>query len=820
MEFKKIIMLFVFAILANSVWAQSSTAKLSGKVTDSLTQEAVYYATISLHPVGDDKNVNGTVADENGQFTLDNLRPGKYDISINFIGYSTKIFSSYIIKPGDNNLGNIMINQDANLLEEVVIQGERPIIENKIDRLVFNAERDVTSMGGNATDVLRKVPMLSVDIDGNVSMRGDQNVKILINGKSSGAMAGNVGDALKTIPADQIKSVEVITSPSAKYDAEGTSGIINIITKKKDIGGVNGSISGGLGTRHNNGNANFNARKGKFGVVANVGGNYMWPQTVTNDFEQFTIGGDPVLKQFSDQKTTRSGLRGSIGIDYDLTDKDLFTTTFSVNGFEMNMDGNTNSTFFLPNNGNSSLLSNRDQKTASDGFDWSADYIRKFANPKQELTLSGQFSRSNSITDYKTIYETGGRLDEIGENKGVNDEFTLQADYVQPLGSTTLEMGVKTILRDITSSSLIQEGEDGSFHISDDRSYDFNYNQDVVAGYLSYGFEFAEKYEVKAGLRMEHTKLNGDAIGGFEAFKNDYTNILPTAVISKKLGRMSSLKLSYNQRIQRPSLFYLNPFRNTADPIVQRQGNPELKPELSHNVELGYSTFKKGTVFNASIFYRRTNDVIESLNQIDSLSTPGQQISLTTFDNIGTNESFGTNLFLSFSPIRNLTLRSNVSLFTYEAKGNSFNEEMSTQVGKLHFMYRVFINGSYKISNDLIAETFVMLNSPRRTFQGTSPSMSMWTVGVKKELWDKTASIGLNITNPFWENTNFKSEVFTPDYTQTNNMKLPFRSFGLTFSYNFGKADTKGRAKKERGIKNDDQKQGESNQGIQMGNGM
>src|SRR5699024_8996858 len=247
----------------------------------------------------------------------------------------------------------------------------------------------------------------------------------------------------------------------------------------------------------------------------------------------------------------------------------------------------------------------------------------------------------------------------------------------------------------------------------------------------------------------------------------------------------------YNQRIQRPSLFFLNPFRNTADPIIQQQGNPELKPELSHNVELGYSTFKNGTIINASIFYRRTNDVIESLTQMDSTTTPGQQISLTTFDNIGTNESFGTNLFVSFSPIKNLTLRTNISLFTYEAKGNPFNEEISTQTDKMHFMYRAFINGSYKISNDLIVESFLMLNSSRRTFQGTSPSMSMWTIGVKKELWDKTASIGVNITDPFWENTYFTTEVFTPDYTSTNKMKLPFRSFGLTFSYNFGKADPK-----------------------------
>ncbi|MFW2135441.1 TonB-dependent receptor domain-containing protein [Chryseobacterium sp. TY4] len=785
-------------------------------MADSISKQGIYYSTISLHPINAAKNLTGTVADEKGKFSLENLEPGTYNITIGFIGYIPKVFSNYTLKPGDNNLGTIMMSIKTNVLDEIVITGDRTIIENKIDRLVFNAERDVTSAGGNATDVLRKVPMLSVDIDGNVSMRGDQNVRILINGKPSGMMANNMGDALRMIPADQIKSVEVITSPSAKYDAEGTSGIINIITKKKDIPGLNGSVSGGVGTRHNNGNVSLNVRKGKIGIVANLGGNLMWPQTVTNEFEQYTASGEPTLKQLGKNRTTRTGLRGSLGIDYDLTEKDLFTTTISANTFGMNMDGNTTSQYFLPNNTVSTLLSNRDQETSFNGFDWSVDYTRKFAKPKQELTFSGQFSRNNNNTDYLTLFEEDTRLSEMGENRSKNNELTFQVDYVQPIGKTTLELGAKSILRDITSKSLLKEDFNGEYQLVDNRSYEFDYNQDVIAGYMTYGFDFAKHYQVKIGMRIEHTKLDGESVGDINAFSNNYTNVLPSAVLSRKLGKSSSLKLSYNQRIQRPSLSFLNPFRNTADPIIQQQGNPELKPELSHNIELGYSTFIKRSVINLAVFYRKTNDVIESVNEIDNTTTPGQNISLTTFDNIGTSESFGTNLFVSFSPIKNLTLRSNISLFTYEAKGNPFNTGISTETDKIHFMYRAFINASYKIGDGFTAETFLMLNSARRTFQGTSPSFSMWTIGLKKELMNKKASIGLNITDPFTENKHFKSKVLTPSYTQKSNMKLPFRSFGLTFSYNFGKMDSKNKTPKERGIKNDDQKQEESNQGTQM----
>ena len=816
----KNITLFLFIICYHAIWAQNPKAQITGRVIDSLSKEAVYYATISLNPVADTEKVNGTITDEKGSFTLKDIDLGSYNITVDFMGFEPKTFSNFTLKPGENNLGIILLQSNETYLSEVVIQADRPIIENKIDRLVYNAERDVTSAGGNAIDVLRKVPMLSVDIEGNVSLAGSQGVRILINGKPSGMMANNMGDALKMIPADQIKSIEVITSPSAKYDAEGSSGIINIITKKKDITGINGSVSGGIGTRHNNGNASLNIRKGKLGIVANLGGNYMWPQNVTNEFEQFDVLGNPTIKQSAKNKTTRSGLRGSVGIDYDLTDKDLFSTTFSANTFEMGKKGANTSQFFSPNNAITSLVSHLNQQNKINGFDWSVDYIRKFQKPKQELAISGQFSRNNNNTDYTTWYEEGLRVDEMGINRGENDELTFQVDYVQPIGKSTLEVGAKTILRDISSAVKISEFRNSAYQLLDNRSYDFNYDQDVVAAYITYGFDLGKKYQVKAGLRMEYTNLEGQPAGDIQAFNNNYTNLLPSAVVSRKLSQTSSLKLSYNQRIQRPSLFYLNPFRDTSDPIIQKQGNPELNPELSHNIELGYSTFIKRNMINASLFYRKTTDVIESLNQIDLVTTPGQPISLTTFENIGNYESFGVNLFVSVSPIQNLTLRSNISLFTYEAKANAFSTAVSTQTDEMYLMYRAFINASYKIDNSLIVESFLMLNSPKHTFQGTTPSFSMWTLAIKKEIMDKKATIGLSATDPFTENKKFKSEVKTPEYSQNNRMSLPFRSFGITFSYNFGTADTKNKAKKERGIKNDDQKNDESNQGTQMGSGM
>jgi len=260
--------------------------KISGTLIDSVTKQPLDYAAVGLYHSGGKSPITGVITDEKGNFKLNDVHPGSYKLAITYIGYPTKIIDPVVTtnaKP-DKNMGMIIVAPGSKMLKEVAVTGQAALIENHIDKIVYNAEKDLTSAGGNASDVLQKVPMVSVDLNGNVAIRGDQNVKVLINGKPSGATSASLADVLKTIPADQIKTIEVITSPSAKYDAEGSAGIINIITKQTNISGFSGSISGGFGTRQNNGNLNLNYNKNRFSLSINAGGNLTWPQTSITGF--------------------------------------------------------------------------------------------------------------------------------------------------------------------------------------------------------------------------------------------------------------------------------------------------------------------------------------------------------------------------------------------------------------------------------------------------------------------------------------------------------------------------------------------------------
>lgn len=827
---RRTLLLLTFILSIGTVSAQglgasapaTVTGRITGSVVDSITRTPIDYATIAVGRAGTTRSTNGALTDEKGAFKVENIAAGSYRVTIAFLGYKTKTIDSVkttAAKP-DINLGRIQLAPNAKALGEVVITGTTPIVENKIDKLVYNAEQDVAIAGGNATDVLRKVPLLSVDFEGNVSLRGSQNVRVLINGKPSGSMANNMADALKAIPADQIKNVEVITSPSAKYDAEGTSGIINIITKKNNLAGVSGSVNAGVGTRQNSGNVNLNAKTGRLAVTANGGGFYSWPQTSTISFNRSTNSGSQVLKQIGRSKSDRLAVNGSIGADYDFNSFNSISSNLRLNGFNTNVDGsniNENSFGGLP------VIFTRlsDNSVEMNGIDWSSDYLHKFKKKDQQISLAYQLSHSVQQNNYLTDF-SNTIIDEYGDNDADNKENTIQVDYTHPFKKVTLETGVKGILRDIISDNRTRNFNSNTsvFSPISARTFIYDYNQDVYSAYATFAFTLAKKFGVRAGARYEATEIEGDSRStgtGVSPFSSNYFNLVPSFVVSRTFKNFSSIKLSYNQRLQRPSLFYLNPFLNSADIFNQSQGNPSLKPELSHNIEFNYSMFVKATVVNASVFYRRTNDIIESFILPISVTDPatGNTVSgsKTTYRNVGYNNSVGFNFFGQINPVKPLTLRGNFNVFTYDINTNSSVIVANANSG-IQMLYNGFLMATYLFPKGMTFETFLITNSPRRTAQGRNPSFNMWNLGLKKEILEKKGSVGLTIIDPFNENKNFRANITGSDFTQSSNFSLPFRSFGMSFSYRFGKM-TMQAPRKKRGVTNDDLKQNEQNTGNQ-----
>lgn len=793
---KRILLLIVGIVGAFSAHAQfpgmggtqkaTVTGRISAIILDSLTQKPLDYATVSLIKVSDNKSVNGGLTDEKGKVSLQNVAPNEYKMGVAFMGYKTKfIMVKTTPERPDNNIGTIYLSVTGKALEEVQISGQKALVENKVDKLVYNAENDATNSGGNASDVLRKVPMLSVDLDGNVQLRGSSQIRVLINGKPSGTMANNVADALKMIPGDEIKSVEVITSPSAKYDAEGSGGIINIITKKKSAQGISGSVNLSAGTRLNNAGASLNVKKGRLGFTSSVGGNYFETPNTMVDIRNESFIDNSVVTQAGKTRTQRYGYYGSFGVDYDINAYNNLSSNIKLNSFNFGINGVLNGLISMPTSSNS-YVRNTNNKMGMDGLDWTADYRKTSKKEGEEFSVSTQVTLGRNINDFNSeIINSGSpNVSIIGNNTGKNNEYTLQTDYTYPITKVIkLESGLKGIFRDIVSKYQITGNA-------------FNYHQNVGAAYSVLGFSLG-KYSLKTGLRAEFTGINIKTTGITNGDKN-YFNLFPSAIISRTLKGNHTLKLSYNRRMQRPSLYYLNPYTNNSDPQNQQEGNPYLSPELTNQVEFGYSTFIKGSVINASVFYRNTDKIIESVYN------PSTKV--TSFFNVGTNDSWGANLFGSYNPMPKWTLMGNVAVNSYQVK----NATTGVNTGN-YLNYNAFARSSTVFNGGFTTEIIGIFNSPRRTFQGKNPAFNLLILGVKKDLWKKKGTVGLNVANPFSANKDFTTELRSDNFAQYSNASVPFRSFGVNFSYTFGKLKFTEKKK----IKNDDLKQGE-----QQGGGM
>ncbi|MET4083656.1 outer membrane receptor protein involved in Fe transport [Pedobacter sp. UYP30] len=761
--------------------------RISISIKDSLSKKPVNYATVSLINSKTQKPVNGGVTDNDGKIILQNVEAGSYVLKVGFIGYVTKSVKVVTTEKSlDSNIGTVFLKPSTNTLADVKINGTHAVIENKVDRMVYNAEADGTNAGGDATDVMRKVPMLSVDPSGNVQLRG-ASVKVLINGKPSGTMAASVSDALKMIPAEQIKSVEVITSPSAKYDAEGSGGIINIILKKSNAQGVSGSVSASVGTRQNNGALDLTAKTGRLSVNGNFGTNVAYAQdsrVVVVNNTTFPNGTTNNVAQNGVSKWSRGSYNGGFGIDYDFNTYNNISSTVKYSRFNTGGPGIAD---YIINNLPASNVS--DISILRNNIDWNVDYTKTTKKEGEEFTVSGQLSSATSPTSINNTLTSAAfpsGFQTISDNTVKNDEYTGQTDYTYPFSKTTiLETGVKGIFRSVKSQYGSNNGN-------------FDYNQDVAAAYGVLSFDLTKKVKFKGGVRAEYTnigfntKTNGNQ-------KNDYFNLFPSLILSQTLAKGATIKFSYNRRVERPSQIYLNPFRNESDRFNVTEGNPQLNPELSQNFEIGYNTFIKGSIINASIFYRNTAGVIEK--SISPLVENGLSKVLSTYLNVGRSKSYGLNLFGSYNPKPKWTLMANFAANTYEVTNTATNISTGSYLN-----YSVFGRSAYGFGKGINFEVFGVATSANRTYQGKTDPLYFYGASLKKDILKKKGSIGINTLNPFTKDLHIHTQNNSMDAAgtvfQNNNIYYPLRSFGINFSYSFGKLKFNADSK----INNDDAK--------------
>jgi hypothetical protein len=787
--------------------------QISGKLVDAKSGDELPFANVRLFRKNDIL-MEGTITDEKGSFQFNKLGLADYYFLVNYIGYEEKRVEVSLNKNKTFiYLKKVKVEPGAVNLKEVSINEDRPVYESKMEKIVYNAENDLNEGLDDATDVLRKTPLLSVDLEGNVNLRGSSNIKFLVNGKESTFFSGSAADALQMIPAEQVKSVEVITSPTAKYDGEGGAGIINIITQQKQISGFKSTINGSVGTRVNKQSLDINYGKGNFGFSARARIRYGWPLGGEQTYHRFNYADTTTLTKNAQTIGQWIGFGGTSEMYYDINPYNSLVTSVQFRGNrQTNTEWANDSLYtsiledeFLDNLAYQISDTSRytDSKNLMLGYEWTTDYVKKFSDHEdRELRLA--FQLGGDVSDQDNLvyqdYIDGNPTDSIiNKNDGSPLSYTYQLDYTHPLKDKhTIEVGAKYINRNLVNDYSTLQGTSYLQPLEQ-----FDYTQNVASLYLSTKWELTKKWGAVVGLRAENTLITGQwnskiddswLINSKGQFENEYTTLLPSFILSRKIDMMKSIKASYSKRISRPGMRYINPNTSYTDVFSQDEGNPYLKPELTHQVEVGYNSFARKYKGSYYLFAKQTYDLIESNVRLNG------DTAITSYQNLGENLSIGVNYYGSIT-LGAANLRAGFNLYTYQTT--------SDDLGRILFNWNM--GGNYDIGKGYKAETFGFFRQPNQTAQGYVPGFSMFSFGFKKEFNNKKGSVGLRFIEPFKKYKSFETELQGDDFYLYSNRNTVFRSIGISFKYTFGELRFDA-IKNRTNIRNDDIKQGGDSQ--------
>ncbi len=777
---------------------------ITGKVVDQAVADrpAVEFATVVLLSAADSTMVNGTTTETDGSFVFNKIEAGKYIVKVSFIGYQD-LYTEIVTLEEDTeemDLGKLML-KSGQTLQEVVVKGQKSLIETRIDKRVFNADADLASRGGTGLNLLGNVPGVEVDIDNEISLRGSGNVQILINGRPS---TFSPATFLEQTPASSIEKIELITNPGAKYDASGTAGIINIILKEEDRRGINGTVNSsyqqGLSSRYNT-SASLNIRSGKW----NTSGSYSY----TNN-EYSYMGTNERRYNYSDTSffidEYDEGIRGRAGhnirggIDYNLNRNN----TLYLSGNYQTGGRTADRLVVYDNYDNTGKLDNfRERRT--DGVEDRYEYFinggwqKKFNREGQKLSLDMTYSRSGRNEDdaYEELFFDENEniiqsplLQNINEQRA-EDLFVGMFDYEHPLRSGgKLEAGLRTDLMylDNTFYSETYDNEEEKYLPDESLNNNFLFNQNVFAGYGSYSKEWG-KYGLKLGLRAEQTFTRGE-LRGEDPISRDYLWFFPTVHNSYQLSDYTQFMVSYSRRINRPSSWRLNPFTSFNNPLSLRRGNPNLLPEDIHSFELGLLQYIGDLTINGTLFYRRTNDVVQRFLIVDE----GSPVAIRTYENLGRRDDYGLEGIFNYAPYRwwNLNLTVNLSsrkLINVQREGvdnlqtfrSSINYNSQWRVGG---GWSFQINGRYRAPFDVP--------------QGRIEAYTYVNIAVRKDFLDEKLNIGVSLQDVFNTREWVVSTTEQSGLTQLRERQWDSRIVSFDVNYRFGrqeKSDGSGRGR-------------------------
>lgn len=823
MKFNVFVFLLVifawFSYLAKAQMPQADRPPIGiirGKVIDATTQQAIEYATIALMPLRDTTKLTGALTDEKGAFTMEDVFPGKYILKVNFIGYLPYRSDTLRINPKNPmvNLPAIKLKPNTKMLEDIVVEGEREQMLLQIDKKVFEVDKNPVVEGGSAADALKQIPSVSVDTDGNVSVRGTTNVQIWVNGKQF-ANAGSAQQILDQIPASNIERVELITNPSARYDAESMGGIINIVLKKNRADGVNGSFASGFGTRdaynesvnkYNainkyNGTFTLNIKKGKWNFSTNYGYRYgqRWQAhrtfrqnkidtNFTNGFQDFDTANYQIQRSAAELFSHNHLL--NIGAEYELDKNNTFelrvATGYNENNEPERLTYDFRNNAFQLYEQRIRDISNREYAY---NYNINTGYRRLFSIPGKELNISGSYSWANNYRFTRFFQQIppqfGSFLPEDAKVLpfNINNVYVAQIDYMQPVSEKSkIEIGAKTTIREFDNDFIYQNYLYATQSYVNDlgRTNRFVYNDYVHAAYGIYNQQFGNGFSAQAGLRFEHTTRVIKQVTSNENFSDQFLDPFPTLHISKKMPHNQEWRISYSRRTNRPNPGVLNPFPTYNDPLNLVKGNPFLKPEYVHIADISYNRTWDKHNFVATGFFRQINGSSQRVRTL----VPTRDTSITIFTNIGYNRQVGLELISKNEFFKWWSITSNINLFYVQVFGQGGrNQEYNLNRENLSGNARLISNFKVWKGVDLQVTGYYML--PIAIAQGTFFGMNGIDLGFRKDIIPKKAFITANISDVF--NTrqfNANQEAFS--FYSEIRRKRETRVLTVNFTYRFG----------------------------------